>query len=171
MKKLRKMTIGEAADVAGVPKETLRSRIHNGLVEARNTPGWARFEVPEVAHIAIHAELIRRLGISSVAWQVANWVSDTLADACSYPPHCIRRKGQLSDAFLIFRRTNDGFWHMRWADGRDVAAHEAGRHLHDSTFVEASSFVVVNATTLTDWALDRIFDAQGIEGNEAEAPA
>lgn len=170
MAELRKMTMGEVSEVADVPKETLRSRIKGGVGEQRTTYGWARFDLPSTIHLAIHAEMLRRTGLNEIAVQAANFVAEGLTNFCNHPPFVIRRKGQLANAFLIFRRHDSGYWHMLWADGAEQAARYASGYIKETEVLEAAGFYFLNVGTLTDWALDRVFDLQGIDGNEAKVP-
>ena len=170
MAELRKMTMGEIAEIAGVPKETLRSRINRGVIEARKSPGWARFDLPSTMQIVIHAEMMRRIEVEEIALKVAEFVADSFANFCKYPPHRIKRKGQLKECYLFFRRYDHGHWSRHWANGQDEALFELGRYVADTSVLEAAGFYFLNVETLADWAMDRIFDLQEIAGNEAEVP-
>lgn len=162
--------MGEIAEVAGDPKETIRSRLNRGVSDHRKTTGWARFDVPNTLNVAVHAEMMRRVGIEQVAIKTANFVAESIQNYLSCPPHSIRRSGQLGTCYLVFRRSDDiDFWSMHWCKDNDEALLKVGQYMADSSIVEGAAFLTVNAGTIADWALDRIFDLQEIDGNTAEA--
>lgn len=101
MAEFRKMTMGEVAEVAGLPKETLRARINRGVVEARKSPGWARFNLPSVVKICVHAEMMRRVGIEEVAIKAADFISESVHDFCKRPPYRIKRQGLIDGNYLF----------------------------------------------------------------------
>lgn len=170
MAKFRKMTMGEVSETAGDPKETIRSRINRGVGEAQKSPGWARFDVPSTVQIAVHAELMRRTdGNHEIALQTANFIAESLADYLNVPPRTLSRTGQLSGNYLLFRRHDSGLWTYFSAQTRKDATRLLGEYLFESDLREAGAFYTVNVGTFTDWALDRVFDLQGIEGDEASA--
>lgn len=170
MAEIRKLTMGELAEIAGLPKETLRSRINRGVTEARKAPGWARFDLPSTMQVAVHSEMMRRIGVDEIAFKTAEFVSESIANFCNYPPRRIKRRGQLNECYLFFRRYDHGAWTMFWVQGQKEALHELGGYVFETSELEASGFYFLNVSTITDWALDRVFDLQGIEGNEAEVP-
>lgn len=170
MQQFRKMTMGEVAEIAGDPKETIRARMNRGLAAHKKTLGWARLDVPSTVHIAVHAEMLRRSSNHDIALKTSNFIADSIADFLRYPPYLLKRSGQFKGSYLIFRCTGDGFWTQHWCQTEEDALQMVGRYIADTEFVDASAFYFVNVSTLADWALDRIFDLQGIEGNQAEAP-
>lgn len=170
MAEIRKMTMGEIAELAGLPKETLRSRINRGVIEARKAPGWARFDLPTTMQIVVHAEMMRRIEVEQIAFKVAEFVSESVANFCNYPPRRIARRGQFQECYLFFRRHDHGDWTMLWVQGQKEALHELGGYVFETSDLEASGFYFLNVSTVADWALDRIFDLQEITGNHAEVP-
>lgn len=168
MATLRKMTMGEVAEVAGLPKETLRSRINRGVSEARKSPGWARFDLPEVMQIAVHAEIMRRVGVEQIAMQAAIFVAESIENFCKYPPHRLKRRGQLGASYLIFRRADHGDWMMSWLKDQDQALDMVGAYIFHTEELKLSGFYFMNASTVADWAMDRVFDLQEIDGDEGE---
>jgi hypothetical protein len=162
--------MGEVAEIAGDAKETIRARINRGLAPQQKSPGWARLDVPSTVQIAVHAEMLRRTANHEIALKTADFVGDSIANVCNYPPHLVRRKGQLGGSYLLFRSISHGIWTERWCGSQDDALHMVGSHIADSQYLEAAGFYFLNISTLADWALDRVFDLQGIEGNQAEAP-
>lgn len=171
MADLRKMTMGEIAEIADIPKETARMRLKGHLGFVANSYGWARFDVPSTVRVAVHAQALRLSGIADVAVQTADFVADSLYNLTARPPHTIMRKGMLEGHSLIFRHAVPGLWKHHWSQSQDQALHDLGRHVADTGYaVEAAGFYFLNLGTLTDWALDRIFDLQGIDGNAATVP-
>lgn len=169
MEKFRKMTMGEVAEVAGEPKETIRARINRGVAPAQRAPGWARFDVPSTVQIAVHAELMRRTeGNHQIALQTADFAAESLANSLNGPRKTIARTGHLKGHYLLFRRHDSGLWSRFWADGERNAARLIGEYLAETVEREAGGFYVANVGTFADWALDRIFDLQGITGEEAQ---
>jgi hypothetical protein len=59
---------------------------------------------------------------------------------------------------------------MRWYQGQEEALRELGAYVFETRELEAAGFYFLNVATITDWALDRVFDLQEIVGNEAEVP-
>jgi hypothetical protein len=178
MAELRKMTMGELAEIADIPKETARSRL-KGSLGFVNTYGWARFDVPTTAHFAVHAQALRFYGQPDIALKVANFVGESLEGLSEIPPNILKRKGMLKDNFLILRQTYapphpmpiPAMWSETWCKSTDEALRMLGAFARDSYLgIEGAGFFVVNVGTLTDWALDRIFDLQGIDGSEAKVP-
>ena len=170
MAELRKMTMGEVAEIAGDPKETIRARMNRGIAPQEKTYGWARLGVASTVHLAVHAELLRRTTNHQIALDGANFIAESLANLFRYTPDMIKRKGMLDGNYLIFRCIYAGIWTNHWCRSQDEALHELGSHVFDSQHLDAAGFYFLNVSTLTDWAMDRIFDLQGIEGNAAEAP-
>lgn len=178
MADLRKMTMGELAEIADIPKETARSRLKGSLGFVNNY-GWARFEVPMTVRVAVHAQALRFYGQPDIAFKVADFVGGSLENLSEVPPHILKRKGTLKDNFLILRQTYappyplpiPAIWSETWCKSTDEALRMLGVFARESYLgVEGAGFFVVNVGTLTDWALDRIFDLQGIEGSEAKVP-
>lgn len=166
------MTMGEVAEIAGDPKETIRARINRGLARQQKTPGWARIDVPSTVEIAVHAELLRLSVDHEIAFKAANYVRDCMKDAYNFPVLPVKRKGQLKGACLIFRRSgiDPSVWTYTHYLTQDDALYGLGQHYGDTTETLFAGFFFLNVSTLTDWAMDRIFDLQGIDGNEARAP-
>lgn len=178
MADLRKMTMGEVAEIADIPKETARSRL-KGSLGFVNTYGWARFDVAMTARVAVHAQALRFYGQPEIAFNVADFVGGSLENISEIPPHVLKRKGMLKDNFLIFRQTYappyplpiKPIWSQEWCKSKDEALRMLGVFARESYLgVEGAGFFVVNVGTLTDWALDRVFDLQGIDGSEATVP-
>ncbi len=122
---------------------------------------------------------MRFYGQPDIALKAANFVGDSLENLSKTPPKILKRKGMLKDNFLILRQTFapphplriPAIWSETWCKSTDEALHMLGVFAHESYLgVEGAGFFVVNVGTLTDWALDRIFDLQGIEGSEAKVP-
>ena len=170
MTELRKMTMGEVAEIAGDPKETIRARINRGVHVQKKVPGWARFDVPATMQIAIHAEMTRRIGVDEICMEVANFVADSLANFCNLPPYELRRVGQLAENYLLFRRHESGLWTHFWCRDQSHALRTIGEYIGESALSEAAGFYFLNVGTVTDWAMDRIFDLQGISENVATVP-
>lgn len=173
MEELRKMTMGEIAEIADLPKETARARLKTALGGIKNSYGWARFDMPSTLRIAVHAEMMRRTGIGQIALRTADFVAGSYHNFAVTPPHTIRRKGQLEGSYLVFRQWAEGgdIWNGTWCPTQKEALNLAGAYIFDSSLcMEAAGFYFLNVSTVADWALDRIFDLQGIDGNEAKVP-
>src|SRR5690606_27001235 len=101
-----------------------------------------------------------------------NFVADGFENFCNYPPRRLKRKGQIAGSFLFFQRSPEGgLWSMRWLKSEDDALFAVGQYMANTSLLDLSGFYVLNIGTVTDWAMDRIFDLQEIAGNEAEVPA
>ena len=170
MAELRKMTMGEIAEIADIPKETARSRL-KGSLGFVSSYGWARFDAAMTARVATHAQALRLFGPPEIAFKIADFIGESLENFSQIPPHVLKRKGTLADNFLLFRQTQPPYWSEHWCKSQDEALHMLGVFARKSYLgLEGSGFLVVNVGTLTDWALHRIFDLQGIAGNEATVP-
>ena len=162
--------MGEIAEIADIPKETARSRL-KGSMGFVNTYGWARFDVSMTARVAVHAQAVRLSWPPEIALKVANWIGDSLQNISDVPPHVLKRKGTVKNNFIIYRQTCPPFWSEQWCKSREEGLRMLGVFAGESFLeVEAAGFIFVNVGTLTDWALDRVFDLQGIDGNEATVP-
>ena len=173
MAELRKMTMGEVAEVAGDPKETIRTRMNRFLGEREKAPGWARLDVPSTVQIAVQAEVLRMTGAQGIALLAANFAAESIANFLNYPPHTIKRKGQLAGNHLIFRRSaiDPTQWKEHWCKSDEEAARMAGEFIAATAETTWGGFYFLNVSTVTDWAIDRIFDLQEIDGNVAGVTA
>lgn len=172
MADVRKMTMGEICEIADIPKETGRTRM-KGLRWLGEVKGWARFDLPSTVRVAVHAEVMRQTGSSDVSVQAADFAAESLQNFINTPPFMISRKGIMGESTLLFRRSgiDSTSWRMTWCRSTDQALNELGSATADSiNYHGLASFLFVNVGTVTDWAIDRIFDLQGISGNEATVP-
>jgi DNA-binding transcriptional MerR regulator len=167
MTKLRKMTIGEVAEIAATPRDTLRGWINRGTVTYEKNPGWMRFSALDVIEIAAYARAMRVLDHDAKARHVAIFLRESFENFAAPPHRKFRRAGQMADQVLIFRRNAlTGLLDYRYFFGADVVDHQLGVYRADTAEVDWASFEVVNLATIADWVMDRIFDCQEIDGDE-----
>ena len=172
MADLRKITMGEIAQVADIPKETARQRLKGPLDAADKSFGWGRYDIFTAVMLSVHAQTLRLCGIQKIAADAAHFAADSVYNLTQHPPHTVKRTGMLAGHYLIFMQTPQGFWSYIWAKNDDDAAYQVGEKLSLTNVgcVETAGFFSLNIGTVTDWALDRIFDIQDIGGAEATVP-
>lgn len=177
MEKLRKVTFGELAEIADTSAETIRARIKRGDLHVQKSRGWARFDAIQVLYIASYCKAINLLGNSEMATQTASFIAESCLNFVSRPPFSLKRTGQIADAFLVFRFAE---WdpvpgvdvppvlQMKYYQGREALLDALEWYTDFSTAsADSASFHVINTGPIADWILDRLFDLQGIDGDEA----
>lgn len=152
------MTVGEVAQVVGVPRETLRTWLRNPAFEdirvTAQEGGWRRFTDFEVINIGVYGKLIEctadheaaTVGMLLAAkmlideWQKVDGVP-YLAD------ETFRR-----DRVMFFWRKQDGTWDAEICD-MDQSFTSAIHARIDATYEEGPSFHFINIGTI----LKRVF--------------
>jgi hypothetical protein len=149
----RPMTVGQVADVVGVPRETLRTWLRDEVFDSlRQSPqegGWRRFTDFEAITIGVYGKILEcsrdhdaaRIGMLLAAkLMMDEWVE---VDGVPYLADETFQK----DRMLFFWRGADGQWTADLADmGEGFVAAMNSRI--DETFEKGPSFFVINLGTI-----------------------
>jgi DNA-binding transcriptional MerR regulator len=143
------MTVGQVADVAGVPRETLRTWLRNPIFEdlrqEEQEGGWRRFTDFEAINIAVYAALVdttRDLEAAEVGMLLAadcimkEWVE---IGGVVYMADSTFKK----DRFLFFWRSLTGKWKAEIADMGEEFNNKLNARI-DETYSNGSTFLTIN---------------------------
>lgn len=161
----RPMTVGQVAEVVGVPRETLRTwlrdEVFDHLRQAPQEGGWRRFTDFEAITIGVYGKVLEcsrdheaaRVGMLLAAKLIMDeWVEvegvPYLADATF-----------TKDRMLFFWRGEDGAWTADTSDMGDSFNAAMNARLND-TYQNGPAFLVLNLGTILKRVLLSLLNVQ-----------
>lgn len=168
----RPMTVGQVADVVGVPRETLRTwlrdEVFDSLRQVRQKGGWRRFTDFEAICIGIYGRVLdccrdheaARVGMLLSAQLIMDeWVK---VEDLPYLSNSTFER----DRFLLFWRSGDGHWTADVCDMGDDFNNAVNARV-DETYESGPSFLVVNLGQILKGVLRSLLKVQiAMEGKE-----
>lgn len=148
--RFRPMLIGEVARVAGDPRETIRTRLKQGVFNFERSKGWKRFSDFETILISIHSRLKRATSDDDLAQIGMLLVAKTLMDEWfedeSGVPY-FRESTFEAERFLIFWRADTNEWNADIFDSVPSTS-EATNQRFEESYSSSPVFTVVNLGTI-----------------------
>lgn len=170
--RFRPMLVGEVAQVAGVPRETLRVWLRREFFGFNRPKGsWKRFTDFETIIIAVFAALVRVTKDHDLAEFGSLLAGKVLMDEWTADEAGVRYFDQDSftkDRFLFFWRNDEGTWAGDIKTGPDETDAEITRRLSDS-YSGPPVFTVVNFGAILRHTLLAVLKVQIQMAQEGEA--
>jgi hypothetical protein len=167
--RFKPMLIREVAEIAGEPRETIRTRVRQpGLFDFMQVKGWKRFSDFETILVSVHARLKRatesddlaRVGMLLCGKKlVEEWIEDE--DGNAY----FQRSTFEAERFLIFWRDNSGSWTADIFDSIAATSEATNKRFEDS-YSASPAFCIVNLRTILAQTLIAILEVQVAMGGE-----
>ena len=171
MEQIKRMTIGEIAEVAGTPRPTVKDwvkRWEDDPFDHLAGRSWRRFDLGSTVRVIVQAEALKICGNAAIASRVGFYTGECILDFQG-ERQSVRRNGLLAGVYLVVTRTSSGGYHHAPALNEAQLQHWLETAVELSSEAAAAGFQVFNVGTLADVALGRVFDFQGISGEEARA--
>ncbi|WP_158970952.1 hypothetical protein [Chachezhania sediminis] len=167
--RFRPMLIAEVARVAGDPRETIRTRLKQGVFSFERGKGWKRFTDFETITISIHARLKRATNDDSLAeigmLLAAKVLMDEWIEDENGVPYFAMKTFE-KDRFIMFRRGETGDWVANLVESNEELNAEINQRL-DESFTTAPVFTCINLRTLLRQTLLAILKVQ-VEAEEGK---
>ncbi len=160
--RLRPMLVREVAKVAGEPRETIRTRLKQGIFKFEDAKGWKRFTDFETIMVSVHARLKRATTDEKIAELgmllsgkalMDEWIRDD-----SGVPYFAEDTFD-AERFLIFWRDDQGELHSEILNSVPDTS-TATNERFDQSYIAEPVFTLVNLRTLLRQTLTAMLEVQ-----------
>jgi len=148
--RMRPFLVGEVAQVAGDPRETIRTRLKSGVFGFESNQGWKRFSDFETILISVHARLMRQHRDAELAeigmLLVGKMITDEWKVDDKGVPYFAMETFERS-RFMIFWRDSGNNWHAEIAETPEELQIKTDERF-DQSYLDEPAFTLVNIRTL-----------------------
>lgn len=160
--RFRPMLVGEVARIAGDPRETIRTRLKQGVFNFNRPKGWKRFSDFETIIISVHSRLMKATQDRDFAQIGHLLAAKVLMDEWQEDEKGVSYFAEetfMRDRVMIFWRDQEGNWSADIYDAPDAAQEEINNRISES-YSATPVFTFVNLGAILRLTLREILKVQ-----------